>query len=456
MTRVVAGRPSQKYDERNESTFRRDVELASLRTDQRVSELDTRTANLFPVAAFGAVGDGVTDDSDALEAAVTTAAAVNGTLVFQPGATYLLSRTLYGAQRLRWEFNNTTFLADSVSGSYDSILGTAGADTGLDVFLSVDGGEGSVYHGRLFIDGNQVDDLCGISGHDSGLSGFQHWEFVRISNCERGIYAVNQQNQNTLVGHRFGYADFFSNGYDIYIEGLGADDATFDEVRSTGSAFAVDAGKANIYLVNRAASLVVNNLYLRGRRSDRDGIVLDDGAALISDRIFVEHDFDAPIRALNSNNMLRIEAIEVSTAFSATNSAVLEIANNDFRGYYDIGVTDRTSNASGITDIVRLTSTSGTKNRVVRVRLPFGTGSKNPVIYTGGGSTTNELVEAIATNGVFRFFYDGSTTTAVRQDTFLGAETTATTSVGNIVGKIEAFDTAGNSLGFVPIYDTIT
>lgn len=456
MTRVIAGRPDRGYSDQNESTFRREVELASLRTDTRLNTLDTRTQNLFPVSAFGAVGDGVTDDSDALEAAVTAAAEVNGTLVFTPGATYRLFRTLYGAQRIRWEFNNTTFLADS-TGTYDPVLGTGGADTGLDVFFAMDGAESSIYHGRLFLDGNQVADLCGISGNDQGLSGFQTWERVRISNFERGIYAVNNQNQNTLVGHRFGLVEFFSNGYDIYVEGNGADDSQFGEVRSSGSAFLADAGKANIYLDTTPAALLIHALFLNGQRTDRDGLVLDDGASFICDRMFIEHDFLVPVRIRNSQNTLRVEALDVSTTFSSANDSVIEFESNDLRGYYDVAFTDRVTGTTGVTTLVRISSVAGSKNRVIRIRLPFGTGSKTPVTYVGGGTGHDELVEVIAANGVFRFFYDGTTTTAVRQDTFAGTHTGSLTgTLGSVTDRIEVFDTAGNSLGFVPIYDSIT
>lgn len=407
------------------------------------------------VGDFGAVGNGIADDTAAVQAAIAAAAAINGTVAFQPGGTYRITQTIYGAQRIRWEFNNTTFAADA-GGTYDSILGTGGADTGLDVFFSVDGAVGSIYHGRLFLDGNQVSNLCGISGHDSDLSGFQSWEHIRISSFERGIYAVNNQNQNTLVGHRFGFLEFFSNGYDIYVEGNGADDAQFGEVRSSGSAFLADAGKANIYLDSTPAGLVIHSLFLNGQRSDRDGLVLDDGASFVCDRMFIEHDFGAPIRALNSNNTLRVQAIKVSSAFSSTNGAVIEFQGNDFRGYYDVGFTNRVIGSANVSTLTRISSTGSSNNRVIRIRLPFGTGSKTPVTYVGGGTNHDELVEAFAANGRFRFFYDGSTTTAERQDTFLGTQSAASTSVGNVAGKIEVFDTAGNSLGFVPIYDAIT
>lgn len=410
---------------------------------------------LFNVSDFGAVGDGVADDTSAIEEAIAAAAEVSGTIWFPPGQTYLISRTLYGSANLRWEFNNTRFLASS-SGTYDAILGTGGADTGLDVFFSVDGGVESIYHGRLHLDGNQVANLCGISGHDQDLSGFQQWEHVRITSFERGIYAVNNQNQNTLVGHRFEFVQFFSNGYDIYVEGIGAGDSEFGEIRSSGSSFAADANKANIYLEDSPGVMLVQNLFLDGARSDRDGLVLDNGVTFVCNRMFIEHDFNEPISIRNSNNMLRVDSIKVSSAFTSANNAVIELSTNDLRGYYDVGFQDGVQNSVGVSTLLRISSVAGSKNRTVRVRLPFPLSAVTPVTYVGGGTGHDESVEVMATDGLYRFFYDGATTASERKDALMAAHDGAVTTLGSVTGSIEVFDTAGNSLGFLPVYDSIT
>lgn len=400
---------------------------------------------------WGAKGDGVAHDSDALEAAIGAVSANKTTIQFAPGATYLLSRTVRGAPNIRWSFNDTEFKASS-TGTYDPVLGSGGAATGLDVFFSVDDGIGSIYEGLLIINGSFVPNLCGVSGHDSGNSISQYWEHVRISNCERAIFAVNQSNANTLVGHYFGIVDCFDNGYDLYVENIGVDDAVFGLFRSHGSPHSANAGKANIYLDN-AWGVVIHSLYLRGERPDRDGIVLNSKSALICDHMFIEHDFDVPIRLQNADNTLRA-TIGVSTAFSSSNGAVIECLPNEFRCFADVMFTDRTIHSTGVTTLVRLSSAGGANNRVIRIRTPFGTSTKTPVTYTGGGSNHAELVEVIATNGVFRYYYDGATTTAERQDTFLATQAAATT-LGSVSGRIEVFDSAGKSLGFVPIYDAI-
>lgn len=415
-----------------------------------------KVAPLIPVSAYGAVGDGVTDDSDAIEAAVAAAAAVSGTLVFTPGATYLLFRTLYGASRIRWEFNNTTFKATNL-GTYDDILDNVGADTGLDVFFSVVGAFSS-HHGRLTIDGSQVSNLCGLSSATTaGQREFQYWESLNIISCERAIFALNQaSNGNTIVGHHFDLVECRSNGYDLYVIGSGLDDTTFNVFRSHGSSFAPDAGKANIFLLDAPASFNVASLFLDGSRADRHGLVLNNGADVICDHMFIEHEFDEPIRITNSENLLRVQALKVSPAFSSTNGTIIQFLGNDLRGYYDVAFTIHVTGTSGVSTLVRLALGVGLNQRVVRLRLPFGTGAKTPVTYAGGGANIDDLVEVTATNGVFRYFYDGVTTTAVRQDTYMGTRTGAVSTLGNVTDRIEVFDTMGNSLGFVPVYDSIT
>lgn len=53
------------------------------------------TSGVFNVKAYGAIGDGVTDDTTAVEAAIAAAKAVGGTVLFPPPGTYLISATLY-------------------------------------------------------------------------------------------------------------------------------------------------------------------------------------------------------------------------------------------------------------------------------------------------------------------------------------------------------------------------
>ena len=62
--------------------------------DNRIgyAALDTAAAGYIDVRKFGAVGDGVTDDTDAIQAAIDYAYALGGGTVFFPNGTYLVSK----------------------------------------------------------------------------------------------------------------------------------------------------------------------------------------------------------------------------------------------------------------------------------------------------------------------------------------------------------------------------
>ena len=80
----------------------------------------------FNVKAYGAVGNGVADDTTALANAITAAVAVGGVVVSEAGKTYLVASTLTISGSCRFDFNGSTI---KKSGSF-----TAGAkDAAIDV-----------------------------------------------------------------------------------------------------------------------------------------------------------------------------------------------------------------------------------------------------------------------------------------------------------------------------------
>lgn len=418
-------------------------------------ELTQTTQN---VGDFGAVGNGVADDTDAVEAAIAAAAAVNGTVAFQPGGTYRILRTIYGAEGIRWQFNDTTFLADPVDGNYDDIFDNAGVATGFQVFFATDGGLNSIFSGRLWLDGNQVPNLCGISGNTSGGHGVQRWEFINFRRLERGIFALNQINGNTVVGHSFGTVDFRQCGTDIWLDGGGSDDLVFDVVRSQGSNLPEDAGKSNMHL-EAAFGVVIHSLFIRGQRSDRHGLNLINRSSLVCDHMYLEGDFDIPLRVGGNRSHLWAGDIKVSLMpFTSTNGQVVDISQNSDSCLLDLSFNDRVAGSANVTDIVRINAdNSSTYGRTIIVRMAFPTTAKNPILYVGAGASDADHVVVFAEGGKYRYFYDGSTTTELLEPLINGG-TQAASSIGggSIVRKMEVFDENGVSLGFVPIYDSIT
>lgn len=110
------------------------------------AELDAyaTTSKIFRPEDYGAVGDGVTDDTVAVQAALNAATASNGKLLFRPGKTYRGSV-------LTWIPNNTGLVTISGYGATWKY-----ASTGTRGFISALGGIGVVYQ-HLRIEGITVD-----------------------------------------------------------------------------------------------------------------------------------------------------------------------------------------------------------------------------------------------------------------------------------------------------------
>jgi len=79
------------------------AELKILEVESRVNALETRDLKILNVRDFGAKGDGVTDDTSAIQSALDRARELNGAEVYIPDGTYPIKATLriYSNTRLR-------------------------------------------------------------------------------------------------------------------------------------------------------------------------------------------------------------------------------------------------------------------------------------------------------------------------------------------------------------------
>ncbi len=96
----------------------------------------------YDVAAFGAVGNGVTDDTVAIAAAYAAAAVSGGTVAFSPYHTYLVSNTLTPGSNTYTLGNGATLLAKDQSW-IKAVVSLNGVTNNLVVNLTVDGNKGS-------------------------------------------------------------------------------------------------------------------------------------------------------------------------------------------------------------------------------------------------------------------------------------------------------------------------
>lgn len=126
-------------------------------TDAVATNVEAKLAETMSVKDFGATGNGVTDDTAAIQAAINAAEAANSDVVFPPG-TYISSSltvtgiTLRGPGTLKWKNSATTAthllslyggacLEDGlvVDGNYQNNSGKSNATTDAMVFIYEDG-----------------------------------------------------------------------------------------------------------------------------------------------------------------------------------------------------------------------------------------------------------------------------------------------------------------------------
>jgi hypothetical protein len=70
--------------------------------------LESDKFKLYSVTSYGAVGDGVTDDTDAIELTISTATSAGGGIIFFPRGTYYIATTITIPTNIIIDFNNST------------------------------------------------------------------------------------------------------------------------------------------------------------------------------------------------------------------------------------------------------------------------------------------------------------------------------------------------------------
>lgn len=187
-------------------------------TDPELLAADPAFTGTFPqvfnVTGYGAVGDGTTDDTAAVHAAIAAAGAAGGGIVFLPGdhacGNVLLDADrvhLVGAGRhgsaIKAKAGHAGILVD-VTGSYCSVrdLTLNGEELGTDCLRITDGAVRFVGHNLYVMDAGQV----GINavGAAAECHGSQ-WTNIKVLNCgtygvKVGAFAYDSQWSNLWVG----------------------------------------------------------------------------------------------------------------------------------------------------------------------------------------------------------------------------------------------------------------
>lgn len=191
-----------------------DMILASAQTNTGAKTFNANTlldkgSMVFNVKAYGATGNGSTDDTTDIQAAIAAAAAVGG-IVWFPAGTYKISAALKlytGATPTITAYSNVTIAGAGASSIGGTIINQV--TTGLDVIKGLN----DVANGAQALN-NTIKDICLSFGGTATNSGnglylaqqaaggpsFQEWNFVNVlvTNCQgSGKYGFNFESMIT-------------------------------------------------------------------------------------------------------------------------------------------------------------------------------------------------------------------------------------------------------------------
>lgn len=147
-------------------------------TGAAVRSAQAKMRDIVSVKDFGAVGDGVTNDTAALQAAIAT-----GKDLYWPSGEYLISGTLTGVG---------AWYGDGQGNSYSSTY----SGSGTFIRLSGSNGGAAFLKPPLDFEGFHIDGVnkAGIAidlGQNGSFTGFQRWKKITIRRCADAIRGFN-------------------------------------------------------------------------------------------------------------------------------------------------------------------------------------------------------------------------------------------------------------------------
>jgi len=405
---------------------------------------------LFFPEAEGAVGNGVTNDSAALQAAIDAASAAGGgRVVGRAGAVYGLGSTIQAKSKV---------ILDGIH--FHDLLGNRN-------LVRVDGTQDATIAGCIFTGTGTL----GTAGRGAiyGLgttTGPQRLKIVNNTFSGLGTCGIAMEGAVACVISGNSFRATAEHG--IYLS-TGCSDVIVANNTIQGQGTGGTTSPVDGIKLARAANIHLRNNVIDGT----DGTVTTDG---------ILFEFDTKDCSAVGNVVrncsgvgIRVNAIGTGTA-PATDIMILDNVVQDCGGAAircfggsSVRLVDNTVRASAAQSILVATGTTNVDIRdnvlvqsggfnCIDLTVTGATLSGNWVRQTGGGSglvvrATSTDVTADGTNRIAAVA--NSAGTGARILTTVGNSATATT-LGTLSRKIEAFDANGTSIGFVPVYTTIT
>ncbi|MCF6205336.1 MAG: hypothetical protein L3J47_00385 [Sulfurovum sp.] len=252
-----------------------------------MSRVDSRLVGTFNVRSYGAVGDGVTDDTAAISAA--SFAAGNGGTVYLPSGTYLVSSTInYSARRFVgehfWrESQGGTVLLASGSFTGTAVLSAANNSSSLQhIMINATGVDYGVHafssHGPTALHDNVTVYLAVLAGFFFEHCQVAHMKHLRaVSNLDVG-FLVEDPNSSVISN-----CHAINNGGDglKVVKNLNAGTYTVAQCQLEGNAG---------FGVNLQGVAAVNGSYLEHIRV-RDCVLESNGDGAIRAQFILSGDF---------------------------------------------------------------------------------------------------------------------------------------------------------------------
>lgn len=209
------------------------------------------------VRAFGAVGDGVANDTAAIQAAHDAAAALflPGT-VFFPAGTYMINAPIRVVSNVKLEGENAKVSRIRAMSSFsfpdrDTAMIIAQQSTSVPTYFDVASGTGRMYLRDIGIQGNNV---AGANGILASSQQPASWENVMVEDCAGyGVAIVDTQQLvvDNLVVLRCGVGVWLNSAFFIWFNGFDVEVSTTTHFRATAQ------GKTNTTGATTNASTTV-------------------------------------------------------------------------------------------------------------------------------------------------------------------------------------------------------
>lgn len=193
--------------------------------------IDGRPFGIVNVTEFGAVGDGETDDTEAIQAALDAAGSAGGGVVYIPAGTYGLTRSVASGKYALTIPAKTRLLGAGIDATTLKLLDDAPDDVAL---IRVDG-VSNVEIAYMTLDGNNARDLATINGENEGI------DVKELAGDATHLYFHDLRIFNTAQD-----GIDLDGGTNVLIENVHVHDAWGSGIHSSGGATDVTVSKCLI------------------------------------------------------------------------------------------------------------------------------------------------------------------------------------------------------------------